>query len=87
MDFKITIDDALLDGVAHARELSNKSRADDEQLASDQDYIAWIVGEAATSWKQQSDNEKVSAAIADAKTGDLTKLDALRADYITGKAV
>lgn len=87
MDFKITIDDTvLLAGITYARELSNQGRAEEEQVATDEDYVAWIITEASASYARDKAVADKAAAISDAEAGDFTKFDALRADIVATAA-
>lgn len=74
MDFTITVNDpVLLAGIAWAREQNG-------QLATDQEYIAWLMSQAFESYARDRKAAGVAAAIAEANEGDLTKLDAIRTE-------
>jgi hypothetical protein len=88
MDFKITIDDpTLLAGIAFARNLNNIGRVKEEQFATDEDYLAWVATEAATSYARDKAIADKAAAMADAEAGDFAKLDDLRAVLASEAAV
>lgn len=94
-DFHITIEDqSLLDGITWARTRYNASPPDEVLMATDYDYVFWLVTTAAASYAEQASKAamatanvdgKVSDAIAAAESGDLTLLDALRDQYSNPK--
>lgn len=89
MNFIITINDpAHLAGLTWAREQRNASLAKDEdgntigELVTDQDYLQWLIADnAAPDYAKQRAAAGVTDAIKAADEGDLTKLDAVRAEY------
>lgn len=84
MKFEITITDpAHLAGLTWAREQRNASLPIADQLATDQDYLQWLIGDnAAPDYAKQRAAAGVTEAIKAADEGDLTKLDAVRAEYV-----
>lgn len=82
MEFKILIEDqALLAGIEYARQLSNASRNEDEQFKTDQEYISWVLTEAAASYARDKLTAEKEAAIAAAEVGDFTKLEVLLIEW------
>lgn len=80
-DFTIKITDASqLAGITFARERYNAGLPK-AVLASDEDYVAFVVMQAASSYAKDRMNGKVDEAIVAAEVGDLSKLDAVRAEY------
>jgi len=80
MDFVITITDpAQLAGITWAREQRNASSED--QIATDQDYIGWVMTQAAASYARDRGNTVFAEAKVAAEGGDMTKLDEVQAEY------
>lgn len=96
-DFIVTITaQSQLDGITYAREqynaglpseavgALNAGLKDDKykgSIATDQDYVTFVVMQAAASYARDRMKGKVDEAVVAADIGDLTKLDAVRAEY------
>ncbi len=79
-DFTVTItDQSQLDGIAHARGLYNAALPVDDKgapigvLATDRDYIAFVVTQAAASYARDQMASKVAEAVAAAIRGEPEK--------------
>lgn len=83
----MTVADDLVAAITFAREQSNHDRAAEDQFTTNDEYISFLV----SGWAQSYVAQKVAAdeteAIRAAKEdGDMTKLDALRAELASKSA-